>query len=839
MLIHKYFILIVFACLSFMQAQTKISGIVQDESGEPLAFTDVYIDGTNYYVVTNDDGSFYLETSEDQTEVKFFQVGYAEVILPLNEKNNFDLVITLYEEEFQGELSEVTAQSKIIYKNKKENPAYQILREVWKRKKSNGLKMFDNYTMEEYEKIEFDLNNLDSTFINRKVFKGLEFVFNNIDTSSITGKNYLPMFLNESLYKIIAKNRPDSKYKKNLIANKTSGFEENEIVGQTVKNLYKDFNVYDNRLNFFNKAFISPLARDGFGYYDYSIIDTLENENQNRVFKIKYYPKRPSELTFKGTFEIVDSIYMVSSVILQSTKGINVNFVRDIYAELYYQNINDSIFVPEGTYIMLDMALVSKKSTEKGVFAHKTNSYKNLRYNLAEIDSLIDQKYDPYSSQAFHRSDDFWKENRHFKLSDDEKDIYSLLDTLKTVKKIKKFANLTEIFGTGYINLFSFWDYGSIYSTFGYNPIEGIRLRGGGRTYFSKNDMWRFAGYLAYGLKDQKIKYGAELRYMFNTHNRFTLGAGYKKDIEQLGAQLTTQEGILTRSFASSGIFSRGDIGSLSWIEKSNLHSSIQVWDDITFRLDGTYQKVSSANPNFKIDFVDQNDQLHTEATNSTLAFSVIAKPGAQYSKYGIDRYEHASLSPLLVGKYTKALKGVMSSEFNYDRVEFLYYHPKLWGSIGRSDIIFEAGKTFGTAPLSFLSVVPGNQSYSIVPSTFAQLNYYEFVTDTYVSLQWDHHFNGRFLSYIPFLKKLNLREVAFIRSVWGQISKKNIDINRSSIVYKAPENKIYYEYGFGLENIGLGNFRFFRIDFNWRGNYKNNPEVAKFGVKFGFDVTF
>jgi hypothetical protein len=35
------------------------------------------------------------------------------------------------------------------------------------------------------------------------------------------------------------------------------------------------------------------------------------------------------------------------------------------------------------------------------------------------------------------------------------------------------------------------------------------------------------------------VKYGAEGRFMFNRVNRFTVGAGTRRDILQLGVQLT------------------------------------------------------------------------------------------------------------------------------------------------------------------------------------------------------------------------------------------------------------------------------------------------------------
>ena len=43
----------------------------------------------------------------------------------------------------------------------------------------------------------------------------------------------------------------------------------------------------------------------------------------------------------------------------------------------------------------------------------------------------------------------------------------------------------------------------------------------------------------------------------------------------------------------------------------------------------------------------------------------------------------------------------------------------------------------------------------------------------------------------------------------------------------------------FGIENIGFGNLRILRVDFNWRGNYLENLNAKKFGIKFGFQYYF
>ena len=64
-----------------------------------------------------------------------------------------------------------------------------------------------------------------------------------------------------------------------------------------------------------------------------------------------------------------------------------------------------------------------------------------------------------------------------------------MIDTLKTVKRFKQLYSLVSILGSGYIEIPKWHlDYGPIFSTVGFNEVEGWRLRAGGRTYFGPND---------------------------------------------------------------------------------------------------------------------------------------------------------------------------------------------------------------------------------------------------------------------------------------------------------------------------------------------------------------
>ena len=720
---------------------------------------------------------------------------------------------------------------------KKDNPAFDIMQEVWKRKKSNGLSQFQDYQFEEYEKVEVDLANIDSAFTQRKIFNKLDFVFKYADTLDNANQLALPIFFNETLYKNWGKNDPIKKEKREILANKSSGFSDNDIVANTAKNLYKDINIYDNLLNFFNIGFTSPIARDGFSVYDYQLLGE-EFINGTDAYRIRYSPKRKEVLSIFGVIYIAKETYAVVSATIKSSKNINVNFVNNFYNELEYDNPNDSIFLPKRNYQEIQLSIFGKKEKAKSIVAKKTTIFSDYLFNQNINDTIFVNKLSSLSDKDFQKNDQFWLDNRKEQLSKTEENVYQMMEELQNVPKFKKAVKVYEVLATGYYNAFKAIDIGDLYSTFGYNEVEGFRLRLGARTYFSPNDTWRAAFYTAYGFRDHQVKYGAEFRKMFNRDNRFTIGLGTRRDVMQLGAQLTTDEGIMTRSFASSGVLNSGDNFFLSSVNQTSAFAAIDPFKNFTLRLDATSQSIKSANlEKFSLDYF-KNNEVFSDLNDSKLVFSITARPRAKFSQYGVDRYEHSTLASTIVLKYSQGLEGVFNSDFNYIKLQLYYFQPILLKSFGRLILNVEAGKNFNTVPLALQNVIPGNQSYGLIPNTFALLNYYEFVADQYATFHAEHHFNGKIFSYFPLIKKLKLREVIFYRTAVGSLKESSILINSSNLLLQAP-NKPYYEYGFGIENIGFGNIRILRLDFNWRGNYLENPTANKFGIKFGFQYYF
>src|SRR5690606_5230928 len=142
-----------------------------------------------------------LESKNNHTTLVVSFIGYSTEEISLTQNTTLNLRIVLKSDNLLETVKIYGGKT-----SKKNNPAIDILRKIWERKRKNGLYMFDQYQIDKYEKIEFDLNNIDSAFTKKKIFKGMEFIFEQVDTSQVTGKTYLPIFINEALSKLYGDN---------------------------------------------------------------------------------------------------------------------------------------------------------------------------------------------------------------------------------------------------------------------------------------------------------------------------------------------------------------------------------------------------------------------------------------------------------------------------------------------------------------------------------------------------------------------------------------------------------------------------------------------------------
>src|SRR5690606_16346379 len=134
--INFLIILTTLLTLSSLQAQIKVSGTVMDgKTQKPVAYADVTLPNAGAFTTTNTDGSFYLESEENDSILAITADGFEFLEFELTSKVNYNLSIELKPDASLDENSTVELDAATItnkkkkFKNKKENPAYAIMQE--------------------------------------------------------------------------------------------------------------------------------------------------------------------------------------------------------------------------------------------------------------------------------------------------------------------------------------------------------------------------------------------------------------------------------------------------------------------------------------------------------------------------------------------------------------------------------------------------------------------------------------------------------------------------------------------------------------------------------------
>ena len=247
-------------------------------------------------------------------------------------------------------------------------------------------------------------------------------------------------------------------------------------------------------------------------------------------------------------------------------------------------------------------------------------------------------------------------------------------------------------------------------------------------------------------------------------------------------------------------------------------------------------------------DYDNKRETLYKNSVTTTeLGISIRFAPNDKFYQGATYRTPILTKYPILQLSYDKGIKGVLNSEYNYHTVRFKGEKVFYLSPFGYSDVIIEAGRTFGNVPYPLLTIHRANQTYAYQMESFNLMNFLEFVSDKYASFNIYHNFGGIVFGRIPLLKKLKWREIITFKSLWGGLdagsrpSSDNtllrfpVDENTKKPLTYTLENKPYIEASVGIGNV----FRFVRVDYVRRINYLDNPNVSKWGIRTRFKVEF
>jgi hypothetical protein len=797
---------------------TKVSGRVTDGlTNESIPFANVAFKGTTIGTVTDINGYYVLETTTPSDSLTASYVGYNPVTLKVtrgkSQTVNFLLKVN------KVELKEVVIKAG-------ENPANILLRKVIDNKEKNDKKQLNTYSYEVYSKMEFDLTDIPPDFKENKLIKPFAFIFDNIDSSVSNSKPFLPFFITESLYD--NHYRSDPKASREIIkASRISGL-ENESITQFLGDMYQNIDIYDNYIDIFGKSFVSPISNAGLMYYRYYLTDSAFLGNQ-WCYKLKFKPRRKQELTFNGECWVHDTTFAIRKIDMRVVEDANINFIEDLAVVKEYERVNDQQWMLAKEMLVVDFA---PRKEGIGFIGRRTASYKDFRINEPIPDSVfVGSENIKVLDSPQSQEESFWATARHDSLTDREKQIYHMVDTIKTLPAFRTYVDIVTLFFTGHYEIGKI-ELGPYYTFYSFNPIEGHRFKIGGRTSPKFSTRLRLEGHIAYGTRDQEFKYMAGFRYFLKTKPREAIGARYRNDVLQLGQS----ENAFQDDNILSSLFRRNPPDKLTQVEGYRLFYEKEWVSGYSHRISIDHGVMI---PLGNLDYSYWTNEEKTEYRTFLNVSEVNLKFRFAYREKFVEgktgRISLGSEFPVTQLIYTAGLQGVLESDFDYHRIVAKVDDIVKVPPFGYTYYAVEAGKTWGVVPYPLLSVHQGNESYFYDYSSFNMMNYYEFVSDRYASLFLVHHFEGFFLDKVPLMRKLKWREVASMRGVYGTLSQENRDIMVNSDDIGSLDSKPYVEAGFGIENI----LKILRFDFMYRLSYLDNPNIAKFGIRGSLQITF
>ncbi len=819
--------------------KTIITGTVKDAgTKETIPSVSVFFNGTTVGTQTDMNGNFEISTNEPYTALKFNYVGYDVVIKNIVPGTTQKIDVLLKPNAQSLDEVVIVAGKKIRYRNK-DNPAVELIRKVIEHKSENRLKSYNTVFYKEYEKMLFSMSNLSDKFKNKRMFRNYQFLFQEQDSTKIGGKNLLPVYIQEKLSDHYLSSSPN-KSKTVVLAEKQVDFDSRFIDNQGMKvyfeRMYQNIDIYNSNISVMSNEFLSPIADSAPTFYKFFITDTLKDRQPN-VVELAFTPRNTTDMLFEGKLYVtLDGNYAVSGAQLGVNKNINLNFVRALKIDLNFDKNVDGRYYLSKSNLLADFGINKNKGL--GFTGERTVINKEYKTNILFADTVFNGKSVTVLTDASKRSNDFWAKNRLDTIPKEQLAIYHNIDTLQSLPSFKRTMQIVTLLFAGYQN-FGPYEVGPVNTFYSFNSVEGLRLRVGGRTTPELSKRYYFENYAAYGFKDEKWKFFLSATYSLNNKSIYAfpqnyIRASFQRDTKIPGQELQfVQEDNFLLSFkrGENNMLLYNDFYRVDYVHEYENHFSYAIG-----------LKKWAQSPAGGLYYRQENNQVLTDVnrlTTSEISVQLRYAPNEKFYQGKIYRTPIPDRYPVFSLKYTAGLKGALGGEYNYQNLMGSIDKRFYLSQLGYSDVTVEGGYIFGKVPFPLLTVHRANQTYAYQLNSYNLMNFLEFVSDHYASINIDHNFNGFFLNKMPLIKKLKLREVISFKALYGGLRTEN-NPALSNNLYQLPVNENGVARTYALNNgpymegsVGIGNiFKILRLDLVKRFNYLDHPEVSEWGIR-------
>ncbi len=799
-----------------------------DNKGDVLPSVNVYIENTYKGTTTNFDGIFQLDVSGyNNARLVFKYLGYETKFVDIEDllkKENIEVSLKAT----QTNLDEVVVKSG-------ENPANRIIRNAIDNRKSNLAKRL-SYKADFYSKGLWKVENVPEKILGAEV--------GDLDGSLDSTRSGI-VYLSETVSKI-AFEAPDS-FKENIIASKVSGddngFSFNSA--QDFKNSY-----YNNTVEV-NVELVSPIADYAFDYYRYTLEGVFYEENGFLVNEIKVIPKRENDKVFSGTIFIIEDTWEIYGIDLTTT-GTNINTtpIETInFKQNFTYNKDDKFWVLLSQNILFQWKFFGVSGSGRFVA-----SYSNYNFKPQFDDAFFSKEIMFFEKYANQKDSLYWKKARPLPLTEEEVQDYQKKDSVQLVRNSKKYKDsvdqannkfkiLDPLFGYSWQNSTKNMSagYGGVVNlgNANFNTVQGFNFGTG--LYFIKRDtlngfdkFWRMSANVSYGLSDERLRAVGTFTKKFNNFSKpyLTLKGGV--EATEINSSNTTSN----IAFNIAAIFFEENFLKLYDRQFVEATYSQEIVNGIRASANLSYQRrkalVNTRNEHvfgYEKGGFTSNNPLAPEAFGSVLFpthhimklnLNARIRFDQTYTTTPRGKYNNFSNKyPTLRLNYQK---GFAATQSGYD---FDFFNANIRQSLdisrfGELSYRLDGGLFLNEDGMSYLDFKHFNGNQTRVSAgenyvgRFNLLPYYERSTNqNHGAFHLEHNFEGFIMNRLPLLKHL----------------KSNLVLGAKSLFIDGFTP--YHELSIGLDRLGIGKFRFLRLDYvvPYNNGWQNGAII--FGLTF------
>lgn len=822
-----------------------LRGVVCDSlTMQPVEAASIVTEGGGAGTLSREDGTFELKIPASASYLSVSCLGYKKKISLLQRGDENFTIIPLSPSDYA--LKEIVVTRKKEKYSKKNNPAVDFVNKIRNaRDKTDPLK-HDNYSYDKYERITLGLNNFGGKEEKEDTYKKYPFLWEHVDTSEVSGTPVLSLAVKEKASEVYYSKKGPSplEYITGVKREGIDDFVDPEMMQTFLDDLMREIDLYKNDINLLHNRFVSPLSRIAPDFYKFYLTDTVDVGDE-RCIVLTFVPHNSATFGFVGQVYVpeADTTMFIKKVSMRIPQKINLNFIDRLYISQEFERAPDGTRLKTKDDFVVELSLFGNS---QGVYARRNTAYSNHSFcESKRKDEFSGSQTRVTEPGAYKRDDKFWAQARQVAIPKGEGSLDDMVDKLKEVPLYFWGTRVLKIAAAGYcptnFNDNSKWDFGPLTTFVSHNDLEGWRFHVGGMTTANLSKKLFGRGYAAWATQDHKWKYSAEFDYSFidkTYHSREFPMQGIrvstKYDVNRIGQDysFTNPDNIfLSLTRMKDRLMNYHRETKVQWI--------MELYNNFSITLGASHNR-QEISPYVR--FVDGYGNSYNHYQQIEFDVQLRYAPGEKFYQTNTGRLPANRDAPIFILSHKVSPKGFLGGMFTINRTEFVA-QKRIWlSAFGYMDAILKCAHVWGRTPYPSLPLPNANVSYTQQPESFAMMNPMEFVTDSHASWFLTYWANGAILNYVPFVKKLKLREVFSFNGVWGYLSKKNDPIYDPKVfrfpdivnTYKLDRGP-YMEASVGLDNV----LKIFRIDYVWRLNYRDHIGISKSGFRINLHITF